>query len=458
MLNQSKAKLYRQVLKRLELRFVFSFSLIILALSTPQLSIAQTTATYDPGLFNSTQRNLLGTIDSISARCIPQADSEFQTFTDFCNQIFSLREIDFNSEQGRSIVQQLSPEQVIQQGTQATRITAGQLGLVESSLKNRMSKIHTSHQVNIQTSGFQLYRNGQSVSELGGAAGDDFGLFGHNLGVWLNMNIRVGDVNNTFEQIGFNYDNYGFTGGADYKLTKDLVLGGAFSYLRSNADFSRNQGETTTDTYTGSIYGTYYFWDNFHLDAIASYGGNQYDTVRRINFQNVSTEASGSTGGNQHAYSLGVGYDFSHGAFSLTPYFRGNYIGLSVDSFSENGGAGWGMAFSDQNVDSWTTTLGGETSYAFGLPFGVVIAQFRAEWHHQYKDGSRNIGASFVDDPTGQRFNIVSQSADRNFATIGTSLSGTFADGLSGFVSYDVMLGYQDISSHSINFGARMEF
>ncbi|PKM36963.1 MAG: autotransporter outer membrane beta-barrel domain-containing protein [Gammaproteobacteria bacterium HGW-Gammaproteobacteria-10] len=452
MLNQSKAKPSRPVLYSTSL----SSLMVVSSLTMPQLSFALP-STNDTSLFNSSQKNLISTLQNVYSSCI--LPDESISDSSLCTQLNSISNILFDPEQDPLVFQQLSPEQIIQQGTQATRITAGQLGLVESTLKNRLSKIHSSYQGNIQASGFQFYHNGQAVSALGGAAGDeDFGLFGHNLGVWLNMNIRVGDVNNTFEQVGFNYDNYGFTGGADYKLAEDLVLGGAFSYLRSNADFSRNQGETTTDTYTGSIYGTYYFWDNFHLDAIASYGGNQYDTVRRINFQNVSTEAIGSTGGNQHAYSLGIGYDFSYGAFSLTPYFRGNYVGLSVDSFSESGGAGFGMAFSDQNVDSWTTTLGSETSYAIGLPFGVVVAQFRAEWHHQYKDGSRNIGASFVDDPTGQRFNIVSQSADRNFATIGTSLSGTFADGLSGFVSYDVMLGYQDISSHSINFGARMEF
>ncbi|MBE0435792.1 MAG: autotransporter outer membrane beta-barrel domain-containing protein [Methylomicrobium sp.] len=407
-------------------------------------------------MFNTTQQNLLSTFFNL-------CDSDTNLSANMRARCNAFSVLSFDSARTQSIVRAVSPEQVVQQGTQATRITAGQVGLVETTVKNRISNLHASLNGRSQyAGGLKFYQNGRSINGLGGAAGDDLG-FGSNLGVWLNMNIRVGDVNTTFEQLGFRYDNYGFTGGADYKLTDNLVLGSAFSYLRSNAVFGLNMGETTTDTYTGSIYGTYYFWDNFHLDAIASYGGNEYQTTRRISYtipgvETFSAEATATPGGNQHAYSLGVGYDFSYGPFSLTPYFRGNYIGLSVDSYRESGGAGWGMAFSDQNVESWTTTLGGETSYAISLPFGVILAQFRAEWHHQYKDGSRTIGASFIDDPSGQRFNVVSQSPDRNFATIGTSLSGTFADGLSGFISYDVMLGYQDISSHSINFGARMEF
>ncbi|MDO8843638.1 MAG: autotransporter outer membrane beta-barrel domain-containing protein [Methylicorpusculum sp.] len=404
----------------------------------------------DPTLFNKTQINLY---NAVSSAC----SNEISSSSSLCSRYFEIfeNEININSAEGLAIFQTISPEQIIQQGTQATRVTAGQVGLVDTTIKTRISNLHAGlNGGNTQLAGLQFYQNGRPA---GGAAGDDFGL-GGKLGVWLNMNIQVGDVDNSFDQVGFNFDNYGFTGGADYKLTDELVVGAAFSYLSSNSEFGRNQGNTTTDTYTGSIYGTYYFWDNFHLDAIASYGGSDYETTRKITYLSVNTQANAAPGGNQQSYSLGIGYDFAFGALTATPYFRGNYLGVAVDSYRETGGQGWGMAFSDQTIDSWTTTLGAESSYAFSLPFGVVLAQVRAEWHHQYKDGSRNIGASFIDDPSGQRFNVVTQSGDRNFATLGTGLSGQFADGLSGFVSYDVMLGYQDISSHSINLGARMEF
>lgn len=404
----------------------------------------------DPTLFNKTQINLY---NAVSSAC----SNEISSSSSLCSRYFEIfeNEININSAEGLAIFQTISPEQIIQQGTQATRVTAGQVGLVDTTIKTRISNLHAGlNGGNTQLAGLQFYQNGRPA---GGAAGDDFGL-GGKLGVWLNMNIQVGDVDNSFDQVGFNFDNYGFTGGADYKLTDELVVGAAFSYLSSNSEFGRNQGNTTTDTYTGSIYGTYYFWDNFHLDAIASYGGSDYETTRKITYLTVNTQANAAPGGNQQSYSLGIGYDFAFGALTATPYFRGNYLGVAVDSYRETGGQGWGMAFSDQTIDSWTSTLGAESSYAFSLPFGVVLAQVRAEWHHQYKDGSRNIGASFIDDPSGQRFNVVTQTGDRNFATLGTGLSGQFADGLSGFVSYDVMLGYQDISSHSINLGARMEF
>ncbi|MDZ4151337.1 autotransporter outer membrane beta-barrel domain-containing protein [Methylicorpusculum sp.] len=415
-------------------------------------SLTSSAQSLDPSLFNKTQINLY---NAVSSAC----SNEISFSSGLCGQYFEISESfsdsDINSAEGLAVLQAISPEQIIQQGTQATRVTAGQVGLVDTTIKTRISNLHAGlNGGNTQLAGLQFYQNGRPA---GGAAGDDFGL-GGKLGVWLNMNIQVGDVDNSFDQVGFNFDNYGFTGGADYKLTDELVVGAAFSYLSSNSEFGRNQGNTTTDTYTGSIYGTYYFWDNFHLDAIASYGGSDYETTRKITYLTVNTQANAAPGGNQQSYSLGIGYDFAFGALTATPYFRGNYLGVAVDSYRETGGQGWGMAFSDQTIDSWTSTLGAESSYAFSLPFGVVLAQVRAEWHHQYKDGSRNIGASFIDDPSGQRFNVVTQTGDRNFATLGTGLSGQFADGLSGFVSYDVMLGYQDISSHSINLGARMEF
>ncbi|MDO9241864.1 MAG: autotransporter outer membrane beta-barrel domain-containing protein, partial [Methylicorpusculum sp.] len=259
----------------------------------------------DPTLFNKTQINLY---NAVSSAC----SNEISFSSGLCGQYFEISESfsdsDINSAEGLAVLQAISPEQIIQQGTQATRVTAGQVGLVDTTIKTRISNLHAGlNGGNTQLAGLQFYQNGRPA---GGAAGDDFGL-GGKLGVWLNMNIQVGDVDNSFDQVGFNFDNYGFTGGADYKLTDELVVGAAFSYLSSNSEFGRNQGNTTTDTYTGSIYGTYYFWDNFHLDAIASYGGSDYETTRKITYLTVNTQANAAPGGNQQSYSLGIGYDFA---------------------------------------------------------------------------------------------------------------------------------------------------
>lgn len=117
------------------------------------------------------------------------------------------------------------------------------------------------------------------------------------------------------------------------------------------------------------------------------------------------------------------------------------------------------MAFADQTVESVTTTLGGQVSYPVSTSWGVLMPTVRGEWHHQYEDSSRNIAVRFLGDTTsGMAFNTVSSSPDRNYFTVGTGVSGTFAQGLSAFFNYDALLGYRSVESHLFTLGARMEF
>ncbi|MCI0668461.1 MAG: autotransporter outer membrane beta-barrel domain-containing protein, partial [Methylococcaceae bacterium] len=266
----------------------------------------------------------------------------------------------------------------------------------------------------------------------------------------------------TFEELGYNFKSGGVTLGADMRVMDELFVGGAFSYLAGDSFFDLSGGRSQTNSYTGSIYGTYYVIDNVHLDALASFGGTDYDIQRNIQYvipgDVVNTSAFGSPGGDQYSVSFGAGYDYSHGSFNLNPYARFDYVGLQVDPYQETGGDGWAARFGEQNVNSLRTTLGAQTSYAFSTSFGVLLPFFRAEWIHEFKDNSRNISASFVGDPLAQNFNIVTTNPTRNYAIVGAGISGTFAQGLSAFLSYDTLLGYHNVSSHKVVIGARLEF
>lgn len=423
---------------------------------TPPTSTSESTI---DGLLQSS--SALDTTQNNMAQVIEIACPNGTNAADFqarCNGLIDAAQ-EGDLSQTYNALQVSSPEQMPSQGISATRtsfnVIAGRLAALRAGARG------------FQVAGLgknALPVNLASLSNIsGGAAGDESSGWDR-LSGFANGNYNTGSVNSEFNQLGYNFDTGSVNFGLDYRLTNDLVLGTAFTYMRAESSFDGNGGSLDSNAYTGAIYGNYYATENLYFDGIASVGGINYDSTRNIqyslsNVDSVNTQATATPGGNQYAIGLGTGYNFAVQEWTLNPYAKVNYLKLDVDGFSESGGNGWGMQFQDQTVESVTTTLGTQASYALSTSWGVLMPTIRGEWHHQYKDNSRNITTRFLGDTTsGLSFNAVTTAPDRNYYTVGTGISGTFAEGVSAFFNYDALLGYRSVDSHLFTLGARMEF
>ena len=103
-------------------------------------------------------------------------------------------------------------------------------------------------------------------------------------------------------------------------------------------------------------------------------------------------------------------------------------------------------------------SLGGQATYAVSYSWGVLVPQASLEYVHEFDDDSRNIDGQFVGDPSGTTFSLPTDSADQNYFNIGLGTSAIFTQGRSAFLFYRGVLGYEDVSQHSISAGVRMEF
>ena len=368
----------------------------------------------------------------------------------------------------------ISPDQPAAIGTGTTRTTRKQVQSGQAAINSRLLALRKGLDTT-QFAGILFYQNGKPLTRdsytehssntglTGAAGGDSIGDLGR-LGVWVNAIYNFGNVDSVPANLGFSYDNGGVNIGVDYRFTDDLVFGGVFTYLRSQSRFDDSRGSLDSDFFNGSLYGSYYVTDSFHIDGIASYGGSDFDISRAIQYQlttepsPVITNATSSPGGHQYSFSGGLGYDFNIDEFSINPYVRANYLALGVDAYRENGGAGWALNVAKQKVYSLTTTVGTQMSYTFSTPWGVIIPNVRGEWFHEFEDNGRQFGANFVGDAAGQSFNIVTIGPDRDYFTFGTGVSTTLPHGISAFFNYDMLIGYQDIENYRFTLGARMEF
>jgi len=419
-----------------------------------------------PGL-NVTQLTMY---DAIIATCPLNGNEE--EFKDRCDAVVGAA-ASSDPAQATDALQSTAPEQAVSQGTQAARVAAGR-GNEGAVVSNRLAMIRAGAMAAIQIDfgGERVYANRMgdlravpgedardSASGLGAA---DSATSSGRLGVYLNGAYHFGDVDSTTLVRGFDYDNGGVTVGADYRVLDTLVLGGAFTWWRTDAEFSGNAGSTDSDRYTGTIYGSFFPIDGLYFDVLGSYGGINYDTKRHISYSIpgdvVNTTAKGSPDGRQWAVNGGLGYDFDVAGLSFGPYAQATYRRLHVDGYDESDPAGWAVRFGSQTVESLTTTLGGRIAYPISTDFAVFTPQLRGAWWHEFEDDARLIASSFVGAVNPQTFGVFTDKPDRDYGNIGVSLSATLPQGFSAFADYDVLLGYKGVTSNRFTFGVRAEF
>jgi uncharacterized protein YhjY with autotransporter beta-barrel domain len=299
-------------------------------------------------------------------------------------------------------------------------------------------------------------------------------------GIFANGNLSLGDKDTTPNESGYDFTTLGITAGADYRFTDNFVLGVALSYQSTDADLDNSVttssgdpaiapdgGDIDVKSFSVSLYGTYYVTNRFYVDGIVTFGWNDYDIDRIISYSlagvpTVNQTAQGDTDSNQYAFSFGAGYEFHSGGFTFGPLGRVNYTKVDIDGYQEviantNPGFGWALNFDSQDVESLTTILGGEVSYAISTGLGVLLPQLRFEWEHEFMNDSRTITARFVNDPVGQPIRTSTDDPDRDFVNLGVGLAATFPGGVSAFVNYETVLALDDVTRHNITLGVRAD-
>lgn len=361
--------------------------------------------------------------------------------------------------------EQLTPFQALAQTTLAISIANQQF----RNVKNRLMLLRRGGGGGFDVSGLNgnvsplgLASSWQPGQATGGASGDQDSPF-DKLGIFVNGNFGVGDKDGTDRELGFEYDSQGVTAGVDYRFTDNLVLGSTFGYNAVKSDFDASRGSLNLDGYSFSLYSTYYL-ENFYVDGIFSGGWNDFDTRRNIRFPGLDQSLNGFTQGNEYSFNISSGYDFHHQGLTYGPVGRVSYQNVQIDGYQENpsnlAAPGFGSAttIGKQNAVSLQTALGGQVSYAISTSFGVLMPTARAEWIHEFHDGSRPVNWQFSNVPSQTSFVNFSDNPDRNYANLGGGLSATFTHGISAFMFYEAMVGRQNLAEHSINLGVRGEF
>lgn len=361
------------------------------------------------------------------------------------------------------------PDQVAAQGAAAVDFAFRQFSIIHGRIVN----LRNTQNQNPSLLGYSTINiNGESIPvgkalmtalgpARGGAAGDDpeAPFRDSPLGFFLKGQFNVGEKDNTLNERGFKTDRKAFTFGVDYSFTDEFVLGAAFGYGSTDTRYTRGNGEMATDAFEFSSYGSYFLPQEFYVDWVMSYALHNFDINRRIQYSGFDDVAKSNVNGDQYGISLGFGKDISLQSLVINPYIRLDYSKTEVDGYQETGGAGLGMTFDKQFIDSATSTIGGQATKAISMPWGILSPGVRFEWVHQYMDDGRFIQAGFNQATAGTgRFSVKTDTPDRDYFNIGSSLALTLPEGRAGFLRYEYRLGQAYIADHTVELGARIPF
>jgi uncharacterized protein YhjY with autotransporter beta-barrel domain len=335
--------------------------------------------------------------------------------------------------------------------------------------------------------GIQMQQNGGPVltagapRALGGGASADSADIGiaSRWGGFLNGSFGWGERAPTVLEDAFAFDSRDATLGADYRFTRQFVLGAAAGYSNQRIDFNSTEsvvgGGIRSNGYSIQIYGLYE-WEGPYISMSIGTQRADFTTTRLITYPSnniaepsINATANGSTHSQSLISTFNAGWPLIRNAFVFEPYLSAQYQNIDLAGFREssvnNSGpaagkaAGFDFDYPAQRITSIDAALGARFQYVLRPSFGVVLPFAKAEYHHRFDDSPPAVVSTYnAIANSGAEFDIPSDRPDADFYQFAGGISVVLKHGVQGFVQYQSGAGMTYVSSHLISGGIRGEF
>ena len=268
------------------------------------------------------------------------------------------------------------------------------------------------------------------------------------LDFWLQGVGTFGHLDSDANAQGGDYTIGGMSGGLDYRVRPELLLGLGAGYTHDSADVGGPDANGSVEAYQVGGYGGY-INGPWHLDGILSYGYLHSDTTRFINVGSISQAANGSYDGGVFSLSTEGGYAFKLNWLTAELSIGLNYAHLWQDAFTESGSSGgnnYGLNVNSMDMNSVRSTLGVRLGAQLGQPDRVqFMPSLHTLWAHEFADRYADVNASFVGG--SGTFDTHGVELDADTALLGGGLTVAFNKAIQCFVNYDASLNSKLTSS-----------
>ena len=277
-------------------------------------------------------------------------------------------------------------------------------------------------------------------------------------------------------------ETFSFQLGTDVRLADDIVVGGLFSYDRTDSEFGPdapgssaapfdppdNDGNLDTNAYSWTLFGSFSPTPSSWIDLSVGGGFEQHRFRRNGLFQIddrfdddpiFPVAAVGEPDGWHVSVAAGAGYDYESGALRIGPYTRVSFVHTEIDSYTEKDESGSGLILDVDSVrrDSLVTLAGLRASYAISTKQGVVLPSFRFEFAREWERDPQDLRAALAQAPGSDPFENTGEDPDRNYQNLGIGLLWVLPNGWMPFVDFQTVLNRADWGSETITAGLRLE-
>lgn len=287
-------------------------------------------------------------------------------------------------------------------------------------------------------------------------------------GVWLRGNYASGSKSISAADNGFDSHQWGATIGVDYRLTRATVVGLSASYDSAATTFNPSgRGDLNAISRTGTGYLSTYLVGNWYLDGVFSYVSSQYDSQRHIlyteNGTSVDRVAQGTTRGHAQNAGLATGYEIPFGAVTLTPSVSYLFVNTYINRFMESGASGLDLAYDPQHDKSATATAGLRVTYAWKLPWMVVLPYLNGEYVREFQTDIATFNTHFANDPFVGTLQptapteVQTDVPDNSYQRLSAGISAQFKYNVSAYVDYQRIASLRYMSFENVTIGLRIQ-
>ena len=354
-----------------------------------------------------------------------------------------------NPELTANVLQQIAPEETL------------------SMLRNALDSGRTQSQVvsqrigHIQSGGPAISFNGMPLTNgaTGGAAGDTDSLWS-TLGVFISAQIEQAEREQSQRENGYDTESNSITLGVDYRFSGATVFGVALGLSESNLVYANNAGEFDTQTLSGILFGAWQL-GRFSLESQLGYSEMQFESERYLRYSdgqsNINLAMLGETYGTQQLFNVQAQWEWQKNALSLYPYLRLEYQNNQVKAYEEIGGLGYSVGLEDQEATQTTAALGIQGTYAMKFNWGVLLPNIEITGLSEVQSDRSDAVGYFIFDTENTRFTLQNDGGDRSFFQLGVGASAVMKHGISSFIQYKQISGYQFFKAWQVQAGLRFE-
>lgn len=204
-----------------------------------------------------------------------------------------------------------------------------------------------------------------------------------------------GDLETIMPAAGFQTDTWAGTVGAEYHLTPDFSVGGAFTYVESGNALALGVGDVDIDGVALAGYVSYHP-GRFYADFLYSYGSYEHEVRRQTLFGQT---ASAEPNSRAHTLQLNLGYNIEAGGFITGPYGGLDYTTAMMESYVEGAAETKRLHVPRQNFDSLMGRIGWQVARPFDAGGVKVVPQFRAGWAHEFRNRAEPVEVELATSP-----------------------------------------------------------